>query len=275
MWRSITCCVFVLIVLLSAGFALAADAQDFLESIYTEPGTGLQLPYQLFVPTGYDPSKEYPMVVFLHGAGESGTDNLKQINGNIDNLLAHVKMSEYSSFLLAPQTNSGWAWWGTAPSDAMRMTLSVMQQLEGQYNVDQSRLYLTGLSMGGFGTWEAIWQNQGLFAAAVPICGGGDTSKAPLMVDQPIWAFHNDGDPTVPVEYSREMIAAIRAAGGDPLYTEYHSTSHNAWKMAYNEPELYDWMYSQAIPEPGTWILLASAAASLLLLKRRRRLFPR
>jgi autotransporter-associated beta strand protein len=255
MHRCFTCCVCAILVLLLPRSS-AADVSDFLAGTLTESGTGLQLPYRLYVPSGYDAAKEYPLVLFLHGSGESGTDNTSQVNSNINNLLSHVKTTQYSSFLLAPQTDSGWAWYDDSPSDAIRMTLSVISLLETQYNIDADRLYITGLSMGGFGTWETIWQNPGLFAAAVPICGGGQTSKAPLMVDEPIWNFHNSGDTTVSVTYSREMIAAVQAAGGRPLYTEYQTSGHNAWSAAYNESAMYNWMFSQnllATPHDIYW----------------------
>jgi predicted esterase len=250
MRRAFMNCVCAVLVLLLPRVSLAWDPNDFLAGTYTEPGTGLNLPYRLLEPAGYDPAQKYPLVLFLHGAGESGTDNLAQVNSNIDNLVTHLKMPEYGCFLLAPQTNSGWASYSQNPSNAMRMTLSVIDQVANEYNVDLSRIYVTGLSMGGYGTWETIWQYPSLYAAAVPICGWGDTTKASLMVNEPIWAFHCADDPGVPVSYTRNMIAAIQAAGGNPLYTEYPTGGHGgAWTMGYNTPELYSWMFSQATPE--------------------------
>ena len=249
MRQGFICCLALMPVFMSFRVSLAALA-DFDGREYTETGTGLTLPYRLFTPIGYDPTREYPLTLFLHGAGESGTDNVSQVNQNIDNLVRYLKRPEYASFLLAPQTNSGWAWWGDEPSDATRMSLAVMEELQSEFSIDSNRLYVTGLSMGGYGTWEVIWQRPGQFAAAVPICGGGDTSKAALMVDQPIWAFHAANDGVVPVQRTREMIAAIRAAGGDPLYTEYSSGGHGSWIPAYRGMRLYEWMFSQGAPEP-------------------------
>ncbi|MGW8257146.1 MAG: carboxylesterase family protein [Thermoguttaceae bacterium] len=281
MWRSFTCCVFGLIVFLSAGFALAANPDDFLAGIYTEPGTGLQLPYRLYVPTGYDPSQQYPMILWLHGASCRGTDNIQQVQQKyIDYLYYRVKYPQfdspaYNSFLLVPQTSDGWLSYSDQPSDGIRMTLSVIDQLESTYSLDQTRLYVTGASMGGGGTWDIIWRRQGMFAAAVPVSGYGDTSRAYLMVDQPIWAFHSTDDPMVPVEYTREMIAAVRAAGGSPLYTEYPTGGHDTYLQAYANSDMYEWMYSQqTVPEPNSLILAVSGVVGMgcyLLLRRFRR----
>ena len=246
------CAVFVLI----APIALfAASPSDFLARTYTE--SGLTLPYRLFKPLNYDPSKEYPLVLFMHGAGERGTNNTSQINGNIDNLLAHVKTTAYSAFLLAPQSDSSWLSYDEPPSNATRMTLSVISQLEHEFSVDKSRLYVTGLSMGGGGTWDMIGRRPGMFAAAVPICGYGDTDRASVMVSQPIWAFHAADDPTVSVAYTREMVNAVRDAGGHPLYTEYATGGHGIWSTVYNTQSMYNWMFSQSIvvPEPASSIL--------------------
>jgi predicted peptidase len=242
MRRISTTWVGVVLVLLLPTVVLAADPNQFLAGTYTDSGTGLQLPYRLFVPLDYNPLEEYPLVLFLHGSGETGTDNTSQLS-HVDGLLTHAKMPAYSSFLLAPQTNSGWS------STVEQMTLSVIDQLQTQYSIDSNRRYVTGLSMGGYGTWDMISRYPDRFAAAVPICGGGDITMAPLLVDEPIWAFHNAGDMTVSVSQSREMIEAISAAGGTPRYTEYPKNGHNAYDPAYSEPELYVWMYGQGVAE--------------------------
>ena len=250
-------CVFLISVF--PNLSLGANPNEFLGRLYTEPGTGFQLPYRLFKPISYDPLKEYPLVLFLHGAGESGTDNVAQVNSNIDNLLAHVKMSTYSSFLLAPQTNSGWFSYADNPSNSIRTTLNVIGQLENEFSIDTTHVYVTGLSMGGGGTWDIIVRRPEKFAAAVPICGYGDTSKASLLVDQPIWAFHAANDTVVSVQYTRDMINAVVAAGGNPLYTEYTTGGHGIWGQVYNDTQMYDWMFSQyTVPEPTALALWAS-----------------
>ena len=134
---------------------------------------------------------------------------------------------------------------GKNPSTPMRLTLEVLAGLQKEFDLDENRLYITGLSMGGYGTWDVIWRHPKMFAAAVPVCGGGDESKAELIKDIPIWCFHGGADPVVPTDRSRNMIKAIKAAGGTPKYTEYPGVGHNSWDRAYSEPELPKWLFSQ------------------------------
>jgi poly(3-hydroxybutyrate) depolymerase len=134
---------------------------------------------------------------------------------------------------------------GKSASTPMRLTLEALAGLRKEFNLDERRLYVTGLSMGGYGTWDVIWREPRLFAAAVPVCGGGDESKASVIKDIPIWCFHGGADPTVPVARSRNMIKAIEAAGGRPKYTEYRGVGHNSWDRAYSEPELPGWLFGQ------------------------------
>ncbi|MBN2290794.1 MAG: dienelactone hydrolase family protein [Pirellulales bacterium] len=266
----VVCAVF-LFQCMCVGIAHAANPNDFQARSYTDSGTGNTLPYRLFIPLNYDPQEQYPLVLFLHGAGESGTQNDKQINGNIDNLFNHVKTPEYSSFLLAPQTNSGWYTGGASLSSSLFMTMEVIQELEAEFSIDHTRRYVTGLSMGGGGTFDMVCKRPDSFAAAVPICGYGDPGKAGALVHQPIWAFHAANDGTVPVENTQNMIAAIQAAGGNPLYTEYATGGHGIWGTVYNTPELYDWMYAQATPEPSAATMLLVGFAMMLGLRVARR----
>jgi hypothetical protein len=123
--------------------------------------------------------------------------------------------------------------------------LKLIASLEQQFSIDAARLYLTGLSMGGYGTWALVEANPKLFAAAVPMSGGGDTSKAASIAQLPIWDFHGTIDPLVPVQQSRDMIAALVAAGGHPKYTEYPNGQHDIWDTAYTEPALLPWIFAQ------------------------------
>lgn len=134
---------------------------------------------------------------------------------------------------------------GKEPSTPMRLTLEVLGKLQKEFSIDDKRLYLTGLSMGGYGTWDLLARYPKMFAAAVPVCGGGDESMAAVMKDVPIWCFHGGADPVVPTQRSRDMIKAIKDAGGNPKYTEYPGVGHNSWDKAYSETELPGWLFAQ------------------------------
>jgi predicted peptidase len=216
--------------------------------------------YRLLRPKSYDPSKRYPLVVFFHGAGERGSDNRQQLIHGMADFAADDVREEYPCFVIAPQCPDGEQWvnvpWTSdrhdmpaQPSTAMRLTFALVDSLAKELSIDPNRLYVTGLSMGGFGVWDAIQREPKFFAAAVPICGGGDTSLADAIKHLPIWAFHGDGDTTVKTQRSRDMIAALKAAGGQPRYTEYPNTGHNSWQATYANREVYAWLFAQSRPE--------------------------
>jgi len=121
----------------------------------------------------------------------------------------------------------------------------LIEALCKEYPIDKGRIYLTGLSMGGYGTWDLISRRPELFAAAIPVCGGGDPAQAEKLAKLPIWAFHGDADPLVPVERPRDMIAAIKKAGGEPKYTEYKGVGHDAWTPTYRDSKVLDWLFEQ------------------------------
>jgi predicted peptidase len=125
------------------------------------------------------------------------------------------------------------------------MVLRVVEQLKKDYRIDPKRLYLMGLSMGGFGTWDTVERHPEMFAAAVPICGGGDSKRVGEIAKLPVWVFHGEKDSVVPVRLSREMVEALKAAGGSPRYTEYPGVDHNSWTPAFKEPELLKWLTAQ------------------------------
>lgn len=250
-------------------FSSHASAQLGVPSVAGSVTVGNRtMPYRAIFPTNYDPNRAYPLVLFLHGAGESGTDNLAQVNGNIAGLIAATRSDEFASILVAPQTNIGWN--GPAPLDLVEQ---ILVEVAGTYEVDLRRQYLTGLSMGGFGTFYMAAERPDLFAAAVPIAGGFSPSLAPNLLHVPLWAFHGDSDSVVPVENTRGIIRALRALGGNPRYTEYPGVPHDSWSVTYQDAnrELYPWMFSQmlAVPEPAGALLLM---AGLLLSQSRRRL---
>jgi predicted peptidase len=208
------------------------------------------MPYRFFVPSGYDHQKKYPLIVWLHGAGGAGHDNLRQISGDqIPGTRTWTKpdnQMRYPAFVLAPQSPGRWADGSKdALSAPLLLVVGILDSLKSQFNIDPLRIYLAGQSDGGYGVWELITKRPELFAAAIPLCGGGDPARAARVVKLAIWAFHGDADETIPVTASRQMIAAIKRAGGRPRYTEYRGTGHDIWTRAFAEPELIDWLFAQ------------------------------
>ncbi|HRX80691.1 MAG TPA: prolyl oligopeptidase family serine peptidase [Pirellulaceae bacterium] len=214
------------------------------------------LPYRLLRPKDYDASQRYPLVVFYHGAGERGNDNVKQLVHGMNDFASDDVMAKYPCFVIAPQCPEGDQWVDTPwtadthkmpekPTEPMQLSLDLITSLQAEFSIDANRLYVTGLSMGGFGTWDVIQRHPNRFAAGVPICGGGDTSFAKQLAQVPIWAFHGGADSAVKPKRSRDMIEAIKEAGGSPKYTEYPGVGHNSWAATYANREMYDWLFSQ------------------------------
>jgi predicted peptidase len=221
---------------------------------------GLTIPYRLFIPKNRDPKKAYPLVLAMHGAGERGTDNMLQLTThNLATVWARdSNQAKYPSFVLAPQCPPYPAVWVNTPfgqgtydfdkvaiTSPMKAAVELLDSIVKQYGIDTNRVYVAGLSMGGYATWALLTRYPKRFAAAIPICGGGDTSKAPLFKHVPLWVFHGDSDHTVPVSASRQMVAALRKAGGTPVYTEYKGVDHGSWGPALQEPKLAEWLFAQ------------------------------
>ena len=214
--------------------------------------SGDTLHYRLFIPPNYDPKKKYPMVVYLHGGGGRGIDNLKQIEGGngflIDLFTGNETQARYPSFVVAPQSpDEGWIadYRSVTPTRYLRLVNEFVGELQKTYPIDGARLYVAGQSMGGFGTLAIISEYPNMFAAGIPLCGGGDDSKASRLKSTPIWAFHGAKDEAVPVERSRTIVAAIRKAGGQAKYTEYPDTGHIIWPKVVTETELLPWLFAQ------------------------------
>jgi predicted peptidase len=243
--------------LLSSTFAQAADVRERFEKRSYVDETGATLPYRLLKPSHAADGKKYPLVIFLHGAGERGTDNVKQLVHGMADFASDEIMKKYPAFVVAPQCPEERQWVEVAwsadehtqpkePSVPLRQTFELIDQLAKELPIDIDRIYITGLSMGGFGTWDAIHRKPALFAAAVPVCGGGDPAGAEHMKSVPVWAFHGDADGAVKVRRSRDMIAALEAVGGTPKYTEYPGVGHDSWTATYRDPDLYAWLFAQS-----------------------------
>ena len=237
--------------------AEAADTHDKLEARVYRSGKE-SLPYRLLRPAEYDKSRKYPLVLFLHGAGERGTDNRKQLVHGIADFSSPEAMKQRPCILVAPQCPNGKRWvevdWSSKshtmpakPSDSMRLTMALLDELEKEFSIDPRRRYVTGLSMGGYGVWDAIQRYPKHFAAAIPVCGGGDASAVKPIVDTPVWVFHGDKDGAVPVSRARDMVDALKKAGGSPKYTEYPNVGHNSWAATYRNPKVHEWLFEQKL----------------------------
>jgi predicted peptidase len=234
----------------------AADNRDRFEARTFEGAGGEKLGYRLLKPKDYDPNRKYPLVLFMHGAGERGDNNKAQLVHGMNDFASDEVMSKYPAFVIAPQCPNNKKWvevdWSAAkhtspekPSISLQLTFDAMAALQKEFSIDDKRIYVTGLSMGGYGTWDAAARRPDYFAAAAPICGGGDEGDAKKLAKVPIWAFHGDKDGAVKVERTRNMIAAIKEAGGEPKYTEYPGVGHDSWSATYRNPEFYAWLFAQ------------------------------
>lgn len=230
-----------LVVLLSFGVAAILPAQDqalvagMTARVFESPRHGA-MPYRWFAPAGAD--RPLPLVVFLHGAGERGDDNRRQLTHGVRTFLAAGNQQARPCFVAAPQCPRG-RWWDAAA--LVEFTAALAQEP----GVDPDRLYLTGLSMGGFATWHVAGERPDLFAAALPVCGGGRPETALGLSTLPIWAFHGDADRVVAVDQSRTMIDAIRSCGGTPDYTEYPGIGHDSWTRTYADAAVHEWLFAQ------------------------------
>jgi predicted peptidase len=223
--------------------------------------------YQVFLPENWTPKKKWPIILFLHGYGERGSDGLLQTDVGLPHAI-RLNRSQFPAVIVIPQC-PGDRWW--TEKDMEEMALAALAAATKDFNGDPKRTYLTGLSMGGYATWDLASRYPGKFAAVVPICGGvilgqerlklfpslakdayPDDPKTYNVVAKkigktPVWIFHGAADDTVPVEYSRKMNEALKAAGGDVHYTEYPEVGHNSWDKAYTDPEMMSWMLSKSL----------------------------
>ncbi|ULT57054.1 chitobiase/beta-hexosaminidase C-terminal domain-containing protein [Neobacillus drentensis] len=234
-------------------------ASKFLSFTYKD------MPYRLYVPENYDSTKSYPLVLFLHGGGERGNDNVSQLMANDGAVIwaSPENQLKHPAFVLAPQARNVWDGGFGLTRDINNMislnrvfevsqdlntAYEILQKVKSEYNIDSHRLYSTGLSQGGFGTYNLNMKYPDLFAAMVTISGGGDPNQAYKLIHKPLWDFHSEDDVVIPVSYSRNIITAIKNAGGDPIYTEYPAVlgyNHGAWVPAYENKEMIEWLFKQ------------------------------
>lgn len=217
---------------------------------------GVTVKYRWSAPAAMESGKTYPVVLFLHGAGERGTDNRAQLKHGVTAILAASKKLDQPCFLIAPQCPPD-GWWASIDRDPKRLSgaakpnplleavLALAADTAKHQPVDPKRFYVTGLSMGGFGTWYLLGKVPERIAAAIPICGGGDPARVADFKQVPIWAFHGEADPVVPVSSTRDMITALKQAGGSPRATYYPKVQHDSWTRTYANPEVLKWLFAQ------------------------------
>jgi predicted peptidase len=218
---------------------------------------GDTLRYRMLTPD-YDTLRKYPLVIFLHGAGERGSDNDAQLKWGVQAFATDEMMTMYPAIVIAPQCPVGMAWSNfnrdntsrnmtlqPTPSKPMELVVALIHEMIKKAPIDTNRIYITGLSMGGFGTFDAIERYPNLFAAAMPVCGGGDASRAASIVHVPIWIVHGSEDGTVNPLNSVDMLQALMNAGAHPGFSMYPETGHFSWLAAYNNKLAIEWMFRQ------------------------------
>jgi len=222
--------------------ALAEDAAPGKQTAHEFKGTvngkESSIKYLLYLPKGFDAKKEtaWPVLLFLHGSGERGTD--------IDKVKVHgppklvEKGTDLPMIVISPQCPAG-QWWD------VDLLAGLIESVIKSHKGDKTKVYCTGLSMGGFGTWTLCSKHPALFAAAVPICGGGNPKEVAAMKDIPTWVFHGDKDNAVNVKKSQEMVDALKAAGGAVEFTVYEGVGHDSWTKTYEAPKLWEWLAKQ------------------------------
>jgi predicted peptidase len=218
---------------------------------------GDTLNYRLLFPDA-DTLRRYPLVIFLHGSGERGNDNEAQLKWGVMNFATDQNMMLHPAIVIAPQCPEKMSWSNFSrgksssdmrlqaePAKPMELLIGLIHQLMRTMPVDSNRIYITGLSMGGFGTYDAIERYPDLFAAAVPVCGGGDPTKASSIAHTPIWIFQGAEDPAVNPSYTLDMFEALTKLGAHPGITQYPEVGHFSWLGAYSDPLMIEWLFRQ------------------------------
>lgn len=251
---------------ISSIFFLTIFLQAQSNSLYTKHffvQDGDTILYRVLLPLNFDAHKKYPFILFLHGAGERGNDNKKQLvhGGNL--FLIDSIREKYPAIVVFPQcgNESSWGHLGMhydsatkknvlefkeygEPTKAMKLLLGLLSNLENNYSLDKKRMYVGGLSMGGLGTFELVWRKPGMFAAAFEICGAADPSTATKMNKTAWWIFHGLKDPIVNPQYSKDMADALKQSGAKVRLTLYPEDGHNSYDDAFNEPDFFAWLFS-------------------------------
>ncbi len=228
-----------------------ADDDDFASlstrELYSDKITHIDMPYRLYVPKNYDASKEYQLIVYLHGAGEIGNDNSMQIKNNMlfETLVSDEYIDEHPCIVVAPQSDQ---WWG---GSQLVTVMSILDDISSKYNIDSERQVLIGYSMGGGAVWDMLFLYPNYFDAAVPIASVSTSGSWESIKNIPIWIFHATDDSTVSVDSSREMYNAMLSVGGNVFMTESPNGGHSQNFIAFNKTALYNWLFSEDFKLPS------------------------
>ncbi len=257
-WRS-QFLALVVVVLAATVLGQRVSRADYVGNKYTDAATGQVLEYNVYVPAGYDPAKKYPLMVFLHAANNTNPPNRTLSSDGVGWTGTFINTPHQMtdpSFFMIPISQTNMSGWGEATQPISTpekfegaLTIKVLQSdVMTKYSIDPTRLYITGPSMGGRGTWDIIRRYPGLFAAAAPAAAPASPDDAALFKNQNIWAICGEVDPIVQGE--RDAITAIRAAGGNPIYTELAGHGHDSWRWVYPDPQFVPWIYAQRLGVP-------------------------
>lgn len=248
------CSIFLLSVMAQNANAIDKPAagkqveQSFTMTVDDEESS---LSYWLYLPKDYGKEgKKFPLMLFLHGAGERGCQTEKVLIHGPPKLIKNGK--DFPCIVISPQCPKEDCpkniWW----NHKIPTLIGLLDNIEENFKVDTSKEYVTGLSMGGFGTWKLTAAQPNRFAAVVPICGGGDPTTAKKLISTPIWTFHGDKDRAVPIQKSVEMVDAVREAGGKVGFSVYPGVAHDSWSETYDNPRVYEWMFSKSRPDANS-----------------------
>jgi predicted peptidase len=229
-------CVLIVHLLLSAGNSFGETQPGVQTAAQLNAEVKVQLGYLLYLPKDYEQKPAWPLMLFLHGAGERGTDLEVVKKHGPPKLIAAGK--NFPMIVVSPQCPKDKGW---EPHELV----ALLDEISGKYKVDADRVYVTGLSMGGFGSWRLAAYAPQRLAAIAPICGGGETFWTRNFVHLPVWAFHGAKDTGVPLERSEKMIDALKKQGGSPKLTVYPEAGHDSWTETYDNPAFYEWLLAQ------------------------------
>ena len=245
-------------IMLCAFIGLNAQTSPYQKAVHKKDGA--VLPYRILLPKNFDQNKKYPLLVFLHGAGERGGDNERQLTHGSDQFLTHDFRKEHPAIIVFPQCPKG-AYWATIlrregplkfsyskkpkKNPPLDLVEGMLKELLSNYKIDRSRIYVGGLSMGGMGTFELVYRNPRLFAAAFAICGGANP-KIARKIKRPVWRVdHGEVDSIVPIGLSEQMVAALRKKKAQVSFNRYPKVNHNSWDNVFEDPSFLPWLFSQ------------------------------